>query len=148
MWLTYNRCRRSWLEGDEDDGDDGDGQAEIVFPGEFFLEEQLTCEGGEADHTDVVDGEEHHVVEATHGMIDAVGREEVDDPQTDTAEGTFPLPFRLATDEVVGHKDDTKQQSDEVDEGDHEAHVGSVVFLLGEFHQNVTSACPEKDKNG
>ena len=148
MWLTYNRCRLlSWLEGDEDDGDDGDGQAEIVFPGKFFLEKQPTREGGEADYADVVNWEEHHVVEAAHSVIDTIGREEVDDTQTDTAEGAFPLPFRLTADEVEDDEGNAEKQGDEVNKSNHETHVVALIALLGEFHQNVTSARPEKDQN-
>ena len=93
MWPTYNRCRRSWLQGDEDDGNDGDGQAQIILPSQFFLEEQPTRKGGEADYTYILYREQYDIVEAAHGMIDAESGEKVDNTQPDASDGAFPLPF-------------------------------------------------------
>ena len=87
---------------------------------------------------------EHPEIVKSHG---AISGEIVDYAQTDAAQGAFPLPFRTATDEVVSHDDDAEQQCDEVDEGDHEAHVVTRVALLGEFHQDVARASPEKNEN-
>ena len=129
-------------------GNEGNGKSQVVFPRQPLLENKPADQSGETDHPDVVDGKQYHVVETAHGMEDAVGGKEINDPQGNAADNALVLPFCFSSNEFTGYKDNTEQHGNQVDEGNHKTHVVGVVTLLVEFHQNVARAGAEEDQDG